>query len=60
MKEYKHFYCCFSVPQMKYLTENNIRYELIALNPNTKKKFWLYYRTYELNRVLERWGFDKN
>ena len=32
----KPLYCCFSVPQQKFLTSKNIRYEVVALNPNTK------------------------
>ena len=34
-------YCCYSVPLMKYLTEQiGIRYDVVGLNPNSLKTFW--------------------
>ena len=41
MKESK-LYCCFSVPLRDYLAQQNIRYELCAVNPNSNKMFWEY------------------
>lgn len=49
-------YICYSVPLMKFLTETKgIRYELVACNPNTMKKFWVFLRNKELHIALEEW-----
>ena len=50
-------YTCYSVPLMKFLTEQKgIRYELVALNPNTMKKFWIFIRDKQLNNALNEWA----
>lgn len=49
-------YTCYSVPLMKFLTtKKGIRYELVACNPNTMKKFWIFIRDEKLNRALNEW-----
>lgn len=49
-------YTCYSVPLMKFLTEvKGIRYELVACNPNTMKKFWIFLRDEKLHMVLDEW-----
>ena len=53
-------YCCFSVPQRDYLTENGIKYELCGLNPNTKNMFWVYIKTDKLDKYLKEWSIKKN
>ena len=35
-------YCCYSLPLRNFLYENGLRYKLAALNPNSKKLFWVY------------------
>lgn len=50
-------YTCYSVPLMKFLTETKeIRYELVACNPNTMKKFWIFIRNERLNKALDEWS----
>lgn len=49
-------YCCYSLNLRNYLTSRNVRYELCALNPNSKKRFWVYIRTEELNTALRDWS----
>ena len=50
-------YCCYSVPLMKYLTEQvGIRYDVIGLNPNSHKTFWGFIKTDELEEALNAWG----
>jgi len=50
-------YTCYSVPLMKFLTVNKgIRYELVACNPNTMKKFWIFVRDEKLNKALDEWS----
>ena len=50
-------YTCYSVPLMKFLTDQKgIRYELVACNPNTMKKFWIFIRDEKLNKALDEWS----
>jgi hypothetical protein len=49
-------YCCYSLPLRKYLYENGLEYELAALNPNSKKLFWVYLMTDELSVLLSKWS----
>lgn len=55
MKENK-LYCCFSVPLKQFLTSKGIKYELVALNPNTKNKMWIYIKDEKLNNYLIEWS----
>lgn len=48
-------FCCYSVKLKEFLRSLNIRYELCALNPNSKMMFWAYVRTKELDRALAAW-----
>ena len=56
MKKDKLLYCCYSVPLKEFLTQQNIEYELCALNPNTKCMFWAYVRNEKLNKCLKEWS----
>ena len=49
-------YCCYSINLRNYLYENGLRYELAALNPNSKKLFWVYIKTKELDKLLNKWS----
>ena len=49
-------FTCFSVPLMQFLTSNNIKYELVALNPNTKNTMWIYIKNEQLNKYLNQWS----
>ena len=49
-------YCCYSLPLRKYLYENGLEYELAALNPNSKKLFWVYLMTDRLSFLLSKWS----
>lgn len=51
----KPLYCCFSVPQQKFLASKNINYEVVALNPNTKCTMWIYMRNEKLDKALNEW-----
>lgn len=59
-KKEPKLYCCYSLPLRKYLYENGLRYELAALNPNSKKLFWVYLMTDELSFLLLRWSEKTN
>ena len=58
MKDSKLF-CCFSVPLRDFLAENNVKYEICALNEKSKKTMWVYIRTEELNKLLKTWSLRK-
>ena len=58
MKDSK-IYCCFSVPLKDYLTQQKIKYDICALNPNSKLMFWGYVRTEKLNECLKTWSLRK-
>ena len=47
---------CYSVPLVKFLESQGIRYKLVGLHPETKRKFWVFIRTIKLNECLNRWN----
>lgn len=55
-KKETNLYCCYSLPLRKYLYENGLEYELAALNPNSKKLFWVYLMTDRLSFLLSEWS----
>lgn len=55
-KKEQNLYCCYSLPLRKYLYKNGLEYELAALNPNTKKLFWVYLVTDRLSFLLSEWS----
>ena len=59
MKESK-LYCCFSVPLRDYLTENDVKYELVALSPNSKRTMWIYIKDDKLRKLLKDWSEKNN
>ena len=56
MKENKKLYCCYSLPLMKFLSNNDIKYELVALNKNTQCTMWIYVKNEKLNNLLNEWS----
>lgn len=56
MKKLDKLYCCYSLNLRNYLYENGLRYEIAALNPNSKKLFWVYIKTKELDELLTKWS----
>ena len=49
-------YSCYSVELRNYLISNGERYELVGLNPNSKKMFWAFIKNENLNRLLSDWS----
>lgn len=49
-------YCCYSLNLRNYLTNNGVRYEVCALNPNNNNRFWIYIKNEKLNNLLEKWS----
>ena len=52
-------YCCYSLPLRNYLMKNGMKYNLAALNPNSKKLFWVYIKSEKLDELLNRWSTNK-
>ncbi len=49
-------YCCYSLALRNFLNENNIKYKIVAQNPNTQAIFWVYVRDEKLNKALNEWS----
>ena len=54
------YYYCYSYPLKEFLMENNQKSILHAIHPKTKKKYWVFNGTDELNRLLDEWRLRKN
>lgn len=52
-------YCCYSLPLRNFLYKNGLRYKLAALNPNSKKLFWVYEKDKKLDKLLKKWATNK-
>ena len=52
-------YCCYSLPLRNFLYNGGLRYKLAALNPNSKKLFWVYVKDEKLNILLDKWSANK-
>ena len=39
---------------MKFLNDNGLKYELVALNKNTQCTMWVYIRNEKLNNLLSK------
>ena len=49
-------YTCYSLPLRNYLRDNGLKYKLAALNPNSKKLFWVYVKNEILDDLLNKWS----
>ena len=52
-------YCCYSLPLRNFLYDHGLRYKLAALNPNSKKLFWVYVKDKHLDDLLSEWATNK-
>lgn len=48
-------FCCYSICLRDYLLDNGVKYDVVGLNPNSKKMFWGFYRDDELDALLRLW-----
>lgn len=55
----KPLFCCYSLNLRDFLSSHGFRYELCALNPNSKNMFWVYLRTEQLNKLLDEWSTNQ-
>lgn len=53
-------FCCYSLELRDYLLSNNLRYEVVGLNPTSKRMFWGFIKDKKLNNFLNEWsGLEK-
>ena len=55
MIENKDIYRCYSTNLMQFMSENNMRYFLIAIDVVTHRQFWAYEKTERFNELLKQW-----
>ncbi len=49
-------FCCYSINLRDYLLENGVLYDVVGLNPNSKKMFWAFYKDDKLDILLKSWS----
>ena len=54
----KDIYRCYSVNLMQFLSKNNVRYIIIALDVKSQRKFWAYIKNDKFNKLLQQWIDD--
>lgn len=54
----KDIYRCYSVNLMQFLSNNGIRYILIAKDIKSDRQFWAYIKTDRFNTLLKKWIDD--
>lgn len=52
-------YRCYSVNLMQFLSQNDVRYILIAKDIKSDRQFWAYVKTDKFNSLLSQW-IDNN
>lgn len=53
-------YCCYSLELRDFLISNGLRYDVVGLNPTSKRMFWGFIKNEKLNIFLNEWsGFKK-
>lgn len=53
-------FVCYSVPLMRFLDTNGLRYEITGTNQSTGKTFYGYIRDKKLNDLLDLWRLGKH
>lgn len=50
------YYYCYSYPQKKYLIENGEFVIVKGISPNTQKRYWVFERNENLDKLLSDWS----
>lgn len=48
-------FICYSVPLMKKLQQEGYRYEVVGLNPESKKTFYVFFKDQKMKDILSNW-----
>ena len=54
------FFYCYSVRLKKFLMDNGLRYDVVAVNKNSGRTFWTFKRDDKLDSLLIQWNKSKN
>ena len=55
MKKTNILFPCYSLPMRDFFISKGKKYELVGLNPNTHKMFWVYIIDSELIKYMDEW-----
>lgn len=53
------YYYCYSYNQKKFLVDNGEYIIVKGINPNTQKKYWVFERNANLEKLLSEWQNNK-
>lgn len=48
-------FICYSPPLKNFLVSKGFKYEVIGLNPESKKTFWVFLRNEKFNETVGMW-----
>ena len=49
------YYYCYSHPQKDFLITNGLRYVIKGVHPNTQKRYWVFEKSDNLDKLLLEW-----
>lgn len=56
---YNKYYYCYSYPQKKFLMDNGEYVIVKGINPNSKKRYWVFEKNDKLDKLLTEWQTRK-
>ena len=59
MEDDIRLFFCYSVELRNYLYEQGIKYRVAAVNPNSQKMFWMYFKNDKLDKALTAYHLSK-
>ena len=53
------YYYCYSYPQKRFLMDNGEYVIVKGINPNSKKRYWVFEKNDKLDNLLTEWQTRK-
>lgn len=53
------YYYCYSYPQKRFLMDNGEYVIVKGINPNSKKRYWVFEKNDKLDKLLTEWQTRK-
>lgn len=53
------YYYCYSHPQKDFLITNGTRYVIKGIHPDTQKRYWVFEKSDNLDKLLLEWQLRK-
>ena len=53
------FYYCYSYPLKNFLITNGLRFVIKGIHPETQKRYWIFQRDEQLDKLLGQWQSQK-